>query len=101
MRGEDDPTDKTFQGCANLLINNLVNRPMDVGLQRVKDTVAEQNLTARFALFLQHIYSSVLTEKSLVPSVPTVDVGHQDRYHHVSRDPRGTASESDLRVLSW
>ena len=101
MRGEDDPTDKTFQGCANLLINNLVNRPMDVGPQRVEGTVAEQNLTARFALFLQHIYSSVLTEKSLVPSVPTVEVDHQDRYHHVSRDPRGTASESDLRVLSW
>ena len=77
VRGEGDPTEETFQDCANLLINNVVNRPMDVGPQRVGQvSVAVQNLSARFALLLQHIYSSVLTEESLLPSV---EVGHQSK----------------------
>ena len=49
---------------------------MEIGPQRVRTAVAESNLTARFALFLQHIYSTVLTEKSAVPSV---EVGHQNK----------------------
>ena len=45
--------------------------------------VEEQNLTARFALLLQHIFSSVLTEKSLVPSV---EVAHQNKVEGQSMD---------------
>jgi hypothetical protein len=48
---------------------------MEIGPQRVTTSIAENNLTARFALFLQHMYSSVLTENSPVPSV---EVGHQN-----------------------
>ena len=85
VRGEGDLTHETFRGCAKLLIDNVVNLPMDIGPQRVT-TVVEQNLTARFALLLQHIYSSVLTEKSLVPSVPIVEVGHQNKVLGQSMD---------------
>ena len=75
VSGEGDPTIETFQACAKLLYDNVKNRSMDMGPQLVTP-VLEQNLTARFALFLQHIYSSVLTEKSLVP---IVEVGHQNK----------------------
>lgn len=60
---DSDITNETFQDCAQLLMENVVNGKMAIGPQRVQTAVAEHNLTARFALFLQHIYSSCSLKK--------------------------------------
>ena len=64
-----------FTQCAKILLDNVVNRRMDIGPQR-QTTIAEHNLTARFALLLQHLYSTVLTDRC---AEPLVEVGHQNK----------------------
>ena len=75
VSGVGDPPRETFEACAKLLIENVTNRSMKMGPLR-GTPVLEQNLTARFASFLQHIYSSVLTKNSLEP---IVEIGHQNK----------------------
>ena len=69
-------TTERYHDCARVLVDNVVNRRMSIGPQRAEFAVSEDNLSARFASILQHIFSSELCAKSLVPMV---EVGHQNK----------------------